>query len=681
MFKTYTDITVPAGTEINLYSLIPKEDNKSLILQNKSTTAVTIRDTSSTDNSGISIVSLSRVTIDNSTGTVYLKNTGYSGAVISVTEIDTGITIEEVQEQIEEMQEWVQEQIDLRNHLIDDLNTRVDDQQVEIYSLDSRVTALESESTDLEPRVDTLETDVSTINTSLTSVDSRLDSLETHDTSTDSSISSLSSRMTTAESNISSNTTAISTKVNTSDVVDNLTSTSTITPLSANQGKVLKGLIDSNASSIGTNSSAITSLQTRMTTSEGNISTNTSSITSLQSSKVNISDVIDTLSSTETTKPLSANQGRVLNTSLSTTNGNVTSLTTRVTTAESNISSNTTTIGTKVNTSDIVDTLLSTSTVVPLSANQGKVLKGLVDTNTSSISTTNGNVSALTTRVTTAEGNITSNTTAIGSKINTSDIVNNVTSTSTVFPLAANQGTVLKGLIDNNTTAIGTKQDILVSGTNIKTINGTPILGSGNIVTNNDATTSVKGVIQLAGDLGGTASLPSVLKINGVTITGTPAYASTLVASSSTAAQWQGGLNNAGRVSSIGTLSQAATTSFANIVAGSAMTLTGNSTLYSGTTAGITCVQAGTYKVTITAHLETNANVYGDACVGVGGTAVGGTYRTFCSTGLLTGNDRNTVTFTELVTVTAGQVISAMFKSTATTTSCTGATIVVEKLS
>lgn len=52
------------------------------------------------------------------------------------------------------------------------------------------------------------------------------------------------------------------------------------------------------------------------------------------------------------------------------------------------------------------------------------------------------------------------------------------------------------------------------------------------------ATTGVEGIVQLAGDLGGTAASPSVLKINGVTVSGTPAYGNGIKASTSTTAAW-----------------------------------------------------------------------------------------------------------------------------------------------
>lgn len=58
--------------------------------------------------------------------------------------------------------------------------------------------------------------------------------------------------------------------------------------------------------------------------------------------------------------------------------------------------------------------------------------------------------------------------------ITATTIIDNLTSTSTTAALSANQGRVLKGLVDG-------KQDTLVSGTTIKTINSQSVLGSGDI--------------------------------------------------------------------------------------------------------------------------------------------------------------------------------------------------------
>jgi hypothetical protein len=49
-----------------------------------------------------------------------------------------------------------------------------------------------------------------------------------------------------------------------------------------------------------------------------------------------------------------------------------------------------------------------------------------------------------------------------------------------------------------NTTQVAAKQDTLVSGTNIKTINGTSVLGSGNIVTPSTPPSGVAGAIQFS---------------------------------------------------------------------------------------------------------------------------------------------------------------------------------------
>ncbi|TAH34248.1 hypothetical protein EYC59_03105 [Candidatus Saccharibacteria bacterium] len=53
-----------------------------------------------------------------------------------------------------------------------------------------------------------------------------------------------------------------------------------------------------------------------------------------------------------------------------------------------------------------------------------------------------------------------------------------------------------------------------------------------------DATTGSKGIVQLAGDLAGTATSPSVAKVNGISVSGTPTSGQVLTASSGTAASW-----------------------------------------------------------------------------------------------------------------------------------------------
>lgn len=111
-------------------------------------------------------------------------------------------------------------------------------------------------------------------------------------------------------------------------------------------------------------------------------------------------------------------------------------------------------------------------------------------------------------------------------------VIDNLTSTSTTDALSANQGRILLGLTDTNATAIGnileyigdtadlntgfdtnativedlnhlddTKQAKLVSGSNIKTVGGTSILGSGDIpfpITNNLTSTETNSALSAA---------------------------------------------------------------------------------------------------------------------------------------------------------------------------------------
>jgi hypothetical protein len=73
---------------------------------------------------------------------------------------------------------------------------------------------------------------------------------------------------------------------------------------------------------------------------------------------------------------------------------------------------------------------------------------------------------------------------------------------------------------------------VLTATSTMATAWSTPADGAGN------ATTLVPGIIQLAGDLAGTATAPIVTKVNGVTITGVASIGQVLTASSNTLAAW-----------------------------------------------------------------------------------------------------------------------------------------------
>lgn len=125
----------------------------------------------------------------------------------------------------------------------------------------------------------------------------------------------------------------------------------------------------------------------------------------LGTDKVNNSDIINNLTSTDATKPLSAAQGKVLNEGKVNKTDIINNLTSTNTDKPLSAAQGKALNDNKVNTSDIKDNLTSSDVNKPLSANQGKVL----NTN----------------------------------KVNISDIKDNLTSTDTNKPLSANQGRLL----------------------------------------------------------------------------------------------------------------------------------------------------------------------------------------------------------------------------------------------
>lgn len=74
-------------------------------------------------------------------------------------------------------------------------------------------------------------------------------------------------------------------------------------------------------------------------------------------SKINISDIVNNLTSTATNKPLSAAQGKALNDALGTTNSNVSGVSGRVTTLENRTQYNTTSFGVGTNKVTLTDAL------------------------------------------------------------------------------------------------------------------------------------------------------------------------------------------------------------------------------------------------------------------------------------------------------------------------------------
>ena len=119
-------------------------------------------------------------------------------------------------------------------------------------------------------------------------------------------------------------------------------------------------------------------------TSDTNIHVTTSDKTKWNKvdNKIDKTDIIDNLTSTNTDKPLSANQGKVLKDDIG-LKANATDLTTHTSDTNIHVTTSDKTkwnkVDNKIDKTDIVDNLTSTDTNKPLSANQGKILKGEVD--------------------------------------------------------------------------------------------------------------------------------------------------------------------------------------------------------------------------------------------------------------------------------------------------------------
>jgi hypothetical protein len=112
--------------------------------------------------------------------------------------------------------------------------------------------------------------------------------------------------------------------------------------------------------------------------------------------------------------------------------------------------------------------------------------------------------------------------------------VNGVSGTSiTLTPSDIGVPTELSQLTDVNASSPADNQVLSYDSTSSEWVPSTVTT-----TTVNDATTASKGIVELAGDLGGTASSPSVLKLNGVVLSGTPTSGQALIATNTTAASW-----------------------------------------------------------------------------------------------------------------------------------------------
>ena len=223
---------------------------------------------------------------------------------------------------------------------------------------------------------------------------------------------------------------------------------------------VLDNQVKINENNINTNTGSITTNTSNITTNTININNNTTDIatneTDIAVNNTNITTNVTNIATNVTDIVTNTTDIAANNLNIATNSTNITNNTTDIITNETdiainatNIANNTTDIATKVNITDIVNDLITGGTTVPLSAEQGKVLKGLIDSSVNII------------------------------------VEDVLTSSSTINALSANQGKVLKGFTDNNATDISMNiTNIATNAANIVS-NDTDIAANTTNITNN----------------------------------------------------------------------------------------------------------------------------------------------------------------------------------------------------
>ena len=271
--------------------------------------------------------------------------------------------------------------------------------------------------------------------------------------------------------------------IQTENIIDALNDNSTDKPLSANMGKTLKELIDSNKDSLDADISRIDGLLASNDTSLDTIQkivtfikNNKSLIDSLSSGKINVGAIIDDLLSTDSTKVLSAKQGKALKDLLDAEiNNRQTAVSNEILARQNadellqnNINAeigkltNGTTIvdkaykdhngnnidSTYVKISNIINALNDTSTNKPLSAAQGKALKDMIDAINTLLSSDTTTLDTLQEVVDYIKNNKSLIDGITITKMAFTDLVKNLTTNNDNLPLAASQGYALKAMID-----------------------------------------------------------------------------------------------------------------------------------------------------------------------------------------------------------------------------------------
>ena len=265
-----------------------------------------------------------------------------------------------------------------------------------------------------------------------------------------------STNITTNTTGIADNTTAINERIKIVDIVDDLTTGGTMLPLSAEQGKVLKNLVDTT---------------------------------------VNIL-VEDDLTSTSTTNALSANQGRELKGITDNNSTDIDTNTSGIATNVTDIGTNTTNIAT--NTSAIATNVTDIgNNATNITANTSAIATNVTDiaTNVTDIATNTLGIATNVTDIGNNATNIAANTSAIAT--NVADIGNNASAITAINTLV--DGKIYLGDVNGAAQEVTLSGDVTMSNTGVTSIGANKVLSSmiddGTIVVGdlaNDAVTNVK---------------------------------------------------------------------------------------------------------------------------------------------------------------------------------------------
>jgi hypothetical protein len=341
-----------------------------------------------------------------------------------------------------------------------------------------------------------LDTRVTSNTASITANTNAITGFDTRITSNTASITVNTNAITGLDTRVTSNTASITTNINAISGLDTrvIANTNSITSNTSN--------IASNTASITSNTNVIAGLDTRVTSNTASITTNINAISGLDTRVI-----ANTNSITSNTSNIASNTASI------TSNINaIAGLDTRVTTNTNSITSNTTEIAS--NTASITaNTIAIAGLETRVTSNTNSITANTLNiaSNTLSITSNSNSIAELDTRVNANTASITSNILAISgldSRItsNTSDIALRATINSPSFTGTPTAPTAPSGTNTNQIATTAFVEAIVQSN-----------LQSGiSSASTPDATSTTKGKLKLTNDLGGTADLPTVNSVGGV---------------------------------------------------------------------------------------------------------------------------------------------------------------------